>query len=145
MKKKEGLKILLRNPIGVLKEGVRVQQQNYYKNKISSEYKIQQLPTIDLLDLFPNLSENIDSYSFLNGTSLITDLILLKSLARRFDNCAYLEIGSWRGESLANISDVTDDCTSLTLSGDEMRSLNFGEKFIKVHGVFSDKIKTITK
>ena len=145
MNKKLGLKVLFQNPIAVLLEGVRVREQHYFKKKIISEYDIEQLPTIDILDLFPNLNESIDSYSFLNGTSLITDLILLKSLAKKFENCAYLEIGSWRGESLVNVSNVTKDCTSLTLSGDEMKSLNFSDEFIKVHGVFSDKIETITK
>ena len=145
MDKKEGLKILLQNPIAVLKEGIRIQEQSFYKKKLMSVYKIQQLPTIDLLDLFANLDENIDSYSFLTGTSLVTDLILLKSLARKFANCAYLEIGSWRGESLINVSNVTSDCTSITLSEEEMREMNVHEDFIKVHGVFSEKVKTIKK
>lgn len=145
MNKKLGLKILLQNPLAVIMEGIRVRQQEYFRKKVVSTYNVEQLQTIDILDLFPNLNENINSYSFLVGTSLISDLILLKSLARRFENCAYLEIGSWRGESLANIDDVTNDCTSLTLSKAEMKALNFSDEFIKVHGIFSDHIKTITK
>lgn len=145
MNKKLGIKLMLQNPFAVLMEGVRVREQDYYRKKIASEYQIQQLPSIDMLDLFPNLDEEINTYSFLNGTSMITDLTLLKSLARRFSNCAYLEIGSWRGESLANVSEVTDDCTSVTLSADEMRSFNLGEEFIKVHGIYSNHIKTIRK
>lgn len=145
MNKKLGIKLLLQNPLAVLKEGMKVREQHYFKKKIISEYNIEQLPTINILDLFPNLDEEIDSYSFLNGTSLITDMILLKSLAKKIDSCAYLEIGSWRGESLVNVSNVTDDCTSLTLSSDEMKQLNFGDEFIKVHGLFSNHISTIKK
>lgn len=145
MNKKIGLKVLLQNPLAVVMEGIRVRQQEYYRKQTISAYNIEQLKTIDLLDLFPNLNEDINTYSFLAGTSLITDLILLKPLARRFENCAYLEIGSWRGESLVNIFDVTSDCTSLTLSKAEMKALNFSDEFIKVHGVFSDHIETITK
>jgi predicted O-methyltransferase YrrM len=145
MNKKLGLKVLFQNPLAVIMEGVRVREQHYFKKKIISEYNIEQLPTIDILDLFPNLNERIDSYSFLNGTSLVTDMILLKSLAKKFDDCAYLEIGSWRGESLVNVSNATDDCTSLTLSTDDLKLLNFSDDFIKVHGIFSDKIKAITK
>lgn len=145
MKKKLGLKVLLQNPIAVLMEGIRVRKQSYFKKKIIAQYNIEKLPSINILDLFPNLDEEIDSYSFLDGTSLITDLVLLKSLARKIDRCAYLEIGSWRGESLVNVSNVTEDCTSLTLSSDEMKQLNFGEEFINVHGVFSDHINTITR
>jgi hypothetical protein len=145
MNKKLGLKVLLQNPLAVIMEGIRVRQQEYFKKKIISEYGITQLPTIDLLDLFPNFNESIDSYSFLTGTSLITDLALLKSLAKRFENCAYLEIGSWRGESIVNVNKVTNDCTSLTLSEAEMKDLNFGNEFINVHGIFSEHIKTIKK
>ncbi len=145
MNKKLGLKVLLRSPFSVIKEGLRVQENQYFKEKIYSKYKIEQLPTIDMLDLFPNLNEEINCYSFLKSTSLITDLILLKSLARRFDNCAYLEIGSWRGESISNVRDVTNDCTSLTLSAEEMKDLKFGDDVINIHGVFSNHIKDITK
>lgn len=145
MNKKLGLKILLQNPYAVVMEGIRIRQQQYFKKKTILEYNIEQLKTIDLLDLSPSLNENIDTYSFLSGTSLITDLVLLKSLAKKFDNCAYLEIGSWRGESIANICDVTNDCTSLTLSEAEMIALNFNNEFIKVHGIFSKHIKTIKK
>lgn len=145
MNKKLALKVLFNNPIEVIKEGIRVREQAYFKKKLISEHNTEQLPTIDILDLFPDLNEEIDSYSFLIGTSLITDLVLLKSLAQKYDECAYLEIGSWRGESLVNVSNVTKDCTSLTLSPDEMRTLNFKEDFIKVHGVFSDHIDTINR
>ncbi|MBE0673970.1 MAG: class I SAM-dependent methyltransferase, partial [Bacteroidales bacterium] len=126
-------------------EGVKAREQEYYRKKLIKEYNTEQLPTISILDLFPDLEEEIQSYSFLSGTSLITDLVLLKSFARKRSGCAYLEIGSWRGESLVNVSDVTEDCTSLTLSADEMRQLNFGEEFIKVHGVFSNHIQSIKR
>lgn len=145
MNKKLGWKVLLQNPIAVLMDGVRAREQAYFKKKLISQYNMEQLPSIDILDLFPNLEEEIDSYSFLSGTSLVTDLILLKSLAKRTKRCAYLEIGSFRGESLVNVSNVTEDCTSVTLSADEMRQLNFGEEFIKVHGTFSDHIDTIKR
>ncbi|MDE0471216.1 MAG: hypothetical protein OXH57_04695 [Ekhidna sp.] len=145
MNKKLGLKILLHNPIAVIIEGIRVREQAYFKTKLTSKYDIEQLPTINILDLFPDLNEEVDSYSFLNGTSLITDLVLLKLLAKKYDECAYIEIGSWRGESLVNASNVTKDCTSLTLSSDEMRRLNFGEDIIKIHGVFSNHIDTTIK
>ncbi len=145
MNKKLGLKVLFQNPFATIIEGIRNREQSYYAKQIKSQYNIDKLPTIDLLDLFPDLDETIESYSFLNGTSLITDLILLKSLAKKFDNCAYLEIGSWRGESLVNVASVSNDITSLTLSEKEMRSFNLGEDFIKVHGVFSNHLENLIK
>ncbi len=134
---KEALSILLSNPVSVIKDGIRSQSELFHKNKISAKFGITQLPTVDMLDLFPNLEEELHNYSYLDGTSTIPDILLLKQLARTFEACAYLEIGSWRGESIANVADVTNDCTSITLSADEMHSLNFGEDFVKVHGLFS--------
>ncbi|MEO1050659.1 MAG: class I SAM-dependent methyltransferase [Bacteroidota bacterium] len=145
MNKLEALRLILKNPKSVLLAGLKAREQQDFRKKIESKYNINQLPTIDLLELFPDLSENIDTYSFLNGTSLITDMILLKALARKFENCAYLEIGSWRGESLANVGDITNDLTSLTLSATEMREMGISEKFISVHGVFSNGIGSIKK
>lgn len=143
MKNILALKILLQNPIAVIIEGIRIREQHYYRKNTISDYNLDKLPTIDILDLFPNLEETIKSYSFLTGTSLITDLVLLKSLAKMFDNCSYLEIGSWRGESIVNVYDVSHDCTSLTLSKAEMNNLKFPDAFVKVHGIFSKHLNDI--
>lgn len=95
------------------------------------------LPTIDILNLVPNLSETISSFSFLDGTSRVIDIALIKGLARRFNNqCEYLEIGSWRGESLLNIAPLCKDVVSLSLSAEEMREMGFDERFILVDGYF---------
>ncbi len=144
MKKTDALKILFGNPMAVIKDGIRAQRENYFKKKLSNQYGFNQLPTIDLLDLFPNFIESLHSYSFLNGTSLITDIMLLKSFARKFTSCAYLEIGSWKGESIANVADVAEDCISINLSAAEMRDLDYAEDVIQLHGIFSSKKKNIT-
>ena len=75
---------------------------------------------------------------------MITDILLLKALARRFDRCSYLEIGSFRGESISNVADVAADCTSVTLSEAEMKAFNLPEGFIKAHGIFSNSKPNIT-
>jgi len=145
MNKKLALKVLFQNPLAVLIEGIRNREQQYFRKRVVAEFDIDRLPTVDILDLVPNLDETIESYSFLSGTSFITDLILLKSMAKKFPDCEYLEIGSWRGESLVNLNAVTEKCTSLTLSAAEMKSFGLSDDFIKVHGIFSDHIKSITK
>ena len=40
------------------------------------------LPTVDLLDLLPDLNEDIKDYTYLDGTSRVTDIIVLKALAK---------------------------------------------------------------
>ncbi len=137
MNKTEAIKMLIKYPFQILKDGIRMQEQKDYQKQLKTKYGLNQLPTIDLLDLFPDLDETVSPYSFLSGTSLITDLALLKLLARKQKGGSYLEIGSWRGESIANVNDVLEDCVSVTLSEKEMQAYGFSNDFIKVHGIFS--------
>ena len=127
------LKSLITNPKEIITLGyqsmVRKQHHINYEKNILGKYAISQLPTIDLLDMFPDFHEKTDHYSFLTDTSLITDILLLKSLAKKFKDCSYLEIGSLRGESLACVADVAKDCTSITLSDEEMKAFNFDEGY----------------
>lgn len=145
MIKLDKIKYFLKHPFAVIESGVNAQQEYQFKNALISDYKINQLPTIDLLELFPSFKEELATYSFLDGTSLITDIILLKKMARSYAACNYLEIGSWRGESIKNISEVAAHCTSLTLSPDEMKSMNISKEFVDVHGIFSKNTNNITE
>ncbi|MGH7929613.1 MAG: class I SAM-dependent methyltransferase, partial [Candidatus Binatia bacterium] len=120
-------------------------REHHAMNAVRADYTMNQLPTIDLLELFPDFEEELSAYSFLEGTSLITDMMLLKKLARSYPACNYLEIGSWRGESLINIAEVARHCTSITLSPDEMRQLKISQEFVDVHGIFSKGAANITE
>ncbi|MGB2775332.1 MAG: class I SAM-dependent methyltransferase [Anaerolineae bacterium] len=102
------------------------------------------LPTVDLLDLLPGFEETVEPVSFLEGTSLLTDLALLKALARRFPQCRYLEIGAWRGESVANVASVAAACVSISLSADEMRQSGYHQELIAAHGFYSKSLPNIT-
>ncbi len=144
MKLKTALSIFLTSPLSVLKEGILVINESYHKKRIQKSYSISQLPTVDILELIPNFKENLDVYSYLDGTSPVIDIMLLKSLSRRFDKCSYLEIGSWRGESIANVAKIADNCTSLTLSTTEMEAMGIDKKSINLHGIFSKDIHNLT-
>ena len=108
------------------------------KEVIQSYFNRRQgLPQIDLLDLFPRLDETISPYSYLEGQALPTDIALLKGLARQRPGCRYLEIGSWRGESLANVATVCAECVAVTLSSAEMREAGYPKSAIACEGFFS--------
>jgi predicted O-methyltransferase YrrM len=145
MNKLEKLKLLFSKPIQIIKKGLLTFEEEQFKKNIEIKYNKSKLPTVDLLDLFPNFEVEINNYSFLNGTSLPTDIALLKLLAKETPNCAYLEIGSWRGESIINVANVTDDVTSFTLSEKEMRAFNFPENFIKNNGIYYPKNNNFKK
>lgn len=143
MKKFEKVRLFITHPFDLLSSGLNVQKEEYYRSRIRKKYSIEQLPTIDICELLPGFSESIINYTFLDGTSLVIDIMLLKSLARSFKDCAYLEIGSWRGESISNVYEVTGDCTSVTLSEEELKGKGKTDGYAKAHGIFSKGLKTI--
>lgn len=148
MSKLAVLKTLLTNPKEILTEGYMAMNRKKakvdYRQLAISKYGKKQFPTIDLLDLLPGLNETISYYSFLSGTSMITDIALLKGLARKINDCSYMEIGSFRGESITAVADVAKECISVTLSKDEMRQLGFSENHIKTSGVYIRGYNNIT-
>ena len=101
------------------------------------------LPTLDLLDLLPDFDEHVTPYAFLEGGSTTIDLALLKGLARRYDRCRYFEIGSWRGESVANVAGVASECISLSLSDEEMRQAGWNDRYLATAKVFSRHLKNV--
>ena len=103
------------------------------------------LPQLDLLDFMPTREETIAPYSFLEGQATVPDLVLLKSLARRRPGCRFLEIGTWRGESLANVASVADRCVSISLSPEEMRAMGLTQEFIDAHGFFAHELRNVTE
>ncbi|HOO99618.1 MAG TPA: class I SAM-dependent methyltransferase [Bacteroidales bacterium] len=143
MKKSEKIKLLISSPWKILNSGLNVQKEEYYHERNLKRYGMDRLPTVDLCELFPCFSETVHNYTYLDGTSLPVDIMLLKSLARQYERCAYLEIGSWRGESLSNIYEVTDDCTSVTLSEAEMLQIGKNINYAKVHGIFTKNLKDL--
>jgi hypothetical protein len=103
------------------------------------------LPVVDLLELIPDFDITVENFTFLDNTSRVTDIALLKGLAGQMNECDYLEIGSWRGESLINVASVANTCTSISLSDDEMGQMGFKKGQIAQNGLFSKKLENITQ
>ncbi|WP_185146688.1 class I SAM-dependent methyltransferase [Chryseobacterium sp.] len=97
------------------------------------------MPQIEIKDLADKpLTEKIESF-LLDGSSLITDLHLLMTLANR-ENCrSYLEIGTWRGESAYNVAKILDECVTVNLSAQEMKEMGWNPKYAEQHGILSGK------
>jgi len=95
------------------------------------------LPTADLLDILPGFEETVDPYTFLEGGSLPIDLALVKALARKYEHCRYLEIGTWRGESAANVATVAEECVTIDLPEEELTQRGFSGGFIANRRFFS--------
>ena len=93
------------------------------------------LPVVSLREFLPpNGADTVAPFAFLDGGSLPTDLLLLRGLARQHPSCRYFEIGTWRGESAANVAAVAATVHTLNLSPDEMRTMGMPEEYIGLHG-----------
>ena len=114
------------------------------RNKVIQKHGMPKgLPVVQLNDLFPNFSEKLMSFSFLGGGSLPTDIALLKSACRKFENATYFEIGTWRGESVRNVADVAKECWTLNLSKQQMLALGLSDKYADAHAYFSKDLKNV--
>jgi len=137
-------RILLAKPSIILKSLFHTVSNEIKRESVDEKYGMKDgLPCVDLLDLLPGFNTEISPYTFLNGTSTTIDIAALKALAASYKDCTYLEIGSWRGESLSNVSEVSKECVSISLSDKEMREMKFPEKMIGVQRLFSKEKKNI--
>jgi Methyltransferase domain len=131
------------SPGTFISAGLTGAREVYFRKHLLKKYKSVSLPSISIQDLIGNESSSLNTYSFLPGTSMITDIILLKALAKRFQHCTYLEIGSWRGESLVNVAEVAGECYSLSLSDKEMKDFGYPASVAGVSDFFIKDTRNI--
>jgi predicted O-methyltransferase YrrM len=141
-----GLARLARNPWllnNVLAADDTAWQQKAARHA-SRGVKPQGLPMVPLAHFLSPADHTVRPFAFRDGGSLPTDLLLLRALARRAPNCHYFEIGTWRGESAANVAEVAASVHTLNLSAEEMRNLGLSERYIELHGYFSRPLANVT-
>ncbi|SMB95687.1 conserved hypothetical protein [Hymenobacter roseosalivarius DSM 11622] len=95
------------------------------------------LPTVPLTLFLPSSGDTVQPFAFREGGSLPTDLALLRGLARSMTACRYFEIGTWRGESAANVAQVAHTVHTLNLSVAEMLAMGQPARYTELHGFFS--------
>lgn len=111
-----------------------LKDESEYEDYLQDKYGIKQFKTVDINEFLVEYKAEINHYTFLSGTSFITDLALLTSIAKSYHACEYLEIGTWRGESIMNIAQTAAHCTSINLSPEEIIKLGLPEKYALLHG-----------
>jgi hypothetical protein len=89
-------------------------------------------------------SISVMPFSFLSGSSLITDFVLLKLACIKTRATNYLEIGTWRGESVANVSSLVENCYTLNLSDEQLTALGLSKNYVDSHRFFSKEKKNVT-
>ncbi len=115
------------------------------KTEVVRSYHLPEgLKTIDLLDLFPDFEETVQPFCSLDGGSTPLDLALLKAIAKNKPECDYFEIGTWRGESVANVASVAKHCTTLNLPDKDMLEMGLDKGYVDLHRFFSKERKNVT-
>jgi len=130
------IRIILKNPSLVnLILNSKIEAENKFKKYYP---QIAALPQVDIKDLNHEVTETVESF-LLDGSSLITDLQLLTTIAGRKEVNSYLEIGTWRGESVHNVAKQINDCTTINLSKKEMQEMGWNPRYVEQHGILSGK------
>lgn len=102
------------------------------------------LPLLRLEELFPDFEETVSPYAYLSGATMPIDIALLKGIARKINAKSYFEIGTWRGESVANVADVVPECVTLNLSRKEILAFRNDERYADAHAFFSKPLDNVT-
>ena len=122
-----------------------IDRNEYWEKKVLKNQNsfIEGLPIIPIDTIIKGGGIEIEPYSFLDGGSLATDIGLLKSFSKLDSVNNYFEIGTWRGESAANIAPNVSDCYTLNLSSSELKSMGKSDEYIKMHRYFSKDIANV--
>lgn len=137
----EIFKRLIKSP-AILRE--LFDEEAFYKKMVKELYHAEEgLPQVAITHLFPDFNETVEPYSFLDGTSLPIDIALLKQCARSYKDCRYLEIGTWRGESVANVVSVASKAVTINLPDNKMMENGLPEDYVKLHRFFSKDLQKI--
>ena len=121
-----------------------IENNESFKKKAIKKYNIQTgLKQIDLCTLFPEFEEIVNPFAFLDGGSLPIDIALLKALAKKYSVENYLEIGTWRGESVANMASVVSECYTVNLPDDDIMDFTNNEDYVKAHRFFSGSLNNV--
>lgn len=136
--------VCARYPKQTVQKLMQMRERGFEERMRKQKPPFEGLRTVSILSILPDLDEDIGPYAFLDGGSLITDMALLRGLARRRKVAKYFEIGTWRGESIANVAAVVPECVSLSLSEDEMRALGWTEDYVKISRFFSKDLPNVT-
>ena len=90
-----------------------------------------------------HFQERVFPYAYLSGATMPIDIALLRALAKRYDVKEYLEIGTWRGESVANMAGVAQHCVTFNLPKEDIVRLTGNPQYADLHGFFSHMLGNV--
>lgn len=137
------LRLILKDRRKLLKQLLHYTGEADKRLYFDQKYSSSAIRFVDICELLNTIDDNIESYTFLDGTSYVTDIVLLKGLCRKFTDCNYLEIGSWRGESLVNVAEVATKCVSISLSKEDIISMGMSKEIADSQRLFTNGLENL--
>ena len=121
-----------------------LQDEGSNKEEVIRKYGLANgLPVLEINTLFPNFEEAIKPYAYLSGATMPIDIALLRALAKRYEVKDYFEIGTWRGESVANLAEVTKHCVTFNLPKEDIIKLTNNQLYADLHSFFSKNLGNV--
>lgn len=135
----------IKNHRSLLKQLLQFTKTQVARDKLKALGFEKGLPFVDIRDILPVLDAEIKSFTFLDGTSRVIDIAIIQGIVKSFHKPDYLEIGSWRGESILNVAPFCNSCTSVSLSKEEMIQMGFSEKAATLDGLLIENIPNLKR
>jgi hypothetical protein len=120
-----------------------VKDEIVFKSDFQRAFPNTAFQQIRLVDLMESDEVRIAPYAFLSGSSLATDFALLQLLCRKYQVKDYLEIGTWRGESAANVAPYVESVYSFNLGDEQLLSIGLEKNYVESHRFFSKDVPNI--
>ena len=81
--------------------------------------------------------DSLSAFTFLDDTSTVIDLLLLRGLVRRYGARTMLEIGTFRGESALAVATAGADVVTLSLPDETLLGLGAQRSWVEAHRTLS--------
>jgi predicted O-methyltransferase YrrM len=135
----KGLLAIVKNPWLL---NLVLNDNSVWAEYIQKKYSVKDgLRVVDINLLFPDFKETLGTFAFLDGGSSPLDLSIIRGLCKTVPNCTFFEIGTCRGESVANVADVCSKCYTMDLAPEQFADKIEGSTM----GYFSKNIKNVTQ
>ena len=112
--------------------------EDVFRRRIRTEFPgfEKGLPVVFIEDVVSKPLPVVETYSQLGGTSPAIDIALLMGIASEIPSCSYFEIGTWRGESVVNVSRVASACYTLNLDHAQQVAKGYSREAIAAAGFY---------
>ena len=121
-----------------------LQDEGSNKEEVIRKYGLKDgLPVLEINELLPDFHEIAKPYAYLSGATMPIDIALMRGLAKRYEVKYYFEIGTWRGESVANLAEVAQHCVTFNLPKDDIVKLTGNQQYADLHSFFSKDLDNV--